>query len=135
MKTLANCTLKEFLQQINKIKKKAAAFYNVVGIGDIRRTLPVFKGDETPEQRKEMIRKQGMKNISAIIDKCIDENIDATMELIGLMCFKTADEAAEMEVSEFIDVVLETVGSQRCIDFFTKLVNSGLINMGDTSTE
>lgn len=135
MKTLANCTLKEFLQQINKIKKKAAAFYDVVGIGDIRRTLPVFKGDETPEQRKEMIRKQGMKNISAIIDKCIDENIDATVELIGLMCFKTADEAAEMEVSEFVDVVLETVGSQRCIDFFTKLVNSGLINMGDTSTE
>lgn len=135
MKTLANCTIKEFLQQINKIKKKAAAFYDVVGIGDIRRTLPVFKGDETPEQRKEMIRKQGMKNISAIIDKCIDENIDATVELIGLMCFKTADEAAEMEVSEFLDVVLETVGSQRCIDFFTKLVNSGLINMGDTSTE
>lgn len=135
MKTLANCTLKEFLQQINKIKKKAATFYNVVGIGDIRRTLPVFKGDETPEQRKEMIRKQGMKNISAIIDKCIDENIDATVELIGLMCFKTADEAAEMEVSEFVDVVFETVGSQRCIDFFTKLVNSGLINMGDTSTE
>lgn len=135
MKTLANCTLKEFLQQINKIKKKAAAFYDVVGIGDIRRTLPVFKGDETPEQRKEIIRKQGMKNISAIIDKCIDENIDATVELIGLMCFKSADEAAEMEVSEFLDVVLETVGSQRCIDFFTKLVNSGLINMGDTSTE
>lgn len=135
MKTLANCTIKEFLQQINKIKKKAAAFYDVAGIGDIRRTLPVFKGDETPEQRKEMIRKQGMKNISAIIDKCIDENIDATVELIGLMCFKTADEAAEMEVSEFLDVVLETVGSQRCIDFFTKLVNSGLINMGDTSTE
>jgi len=135
MKTLANCTLKEFLQQINKIKKKAAAFYDVIGIGDIRRTLPVFKGDETPEQRKEMIRKQGMKNISAIIDKCIDENIDATVELIGLMCFKTADEAAEMEVSEFIDIVLETVGSQRCIDFFMKLVNSGLINMGDTSTE
>lgn len=135
MKTLANCTIKEFLQQINKIKKKAAAFYDVVGIGDIRRTLPVFKGDETPEQRKEMIRKQGMKNISAIIDKCIDENIDATVELIGIMCFKTADEAAEMEVSEFLDVVLETVGSQRCIDFFTKLVNSGLINMGDTSTE
>lgn len=135
MKTLANCTLKEFLQQINKIKKKAAAFYTVVGIGDIRRTLPVFKGDETPEQRKEMIRKQGMKNISAIIDKCIDENIDATVELIGLMCFKTADEAAEMEVSEFVDVVLETVGSQRCIDFFMKLVNSGLISTGDTSTE
>lgn len=135
MKTLANCTLKEFLQQINKIKKKAAAFYDVVGIGDIRRTLPEFKGDETPEQRKEMIRKQGMKNISAIIDKCIDENIDATVELIGLMCFKTADEAAEMEVGEFVDVVFETVGSQRCIDFFTKLVNSGLINMDDTSTE
>lgn len=135
MKTLANCTLKEFLQQINKIKKKAAAFYDVVGIGDIRRTLPVFKGDETPEQRKEMIRKQGMKNISAIIDKCIDENIDATVELIGLMCFKTADEAAEMEVSEVLDVVLETVGSQRCIDFFTKLEKLGLINTGDTSTE
>ena len=42
MKTLANCTIKEFLQQINKIKKKAAAFYDVVGIGDIRRTHCLF---------------------------------------------------------------------------------------------
>lgn len=129
-KNLANCTLKEFLQQVNKIKHKAADFYNVIGIADIRAVMPKFKGDETPEEREKMMTKQGYANLSKIIDKCIDENIDATIELMGLFCFKTAEEAENMEVSEFLDNLTEIISSSRCVDFFTKLVKSGLIDTG-----
>ena len=129
-KNLANCTLKEFLQQVNKIKHKAADFYKVIGIADIRAVMPEFKGDETPEERKKMITKQGYANISKIIDKCIDENIDATIELMGLFCFKTVEEAENMEVSEFMDNLIEIISSSRCIDFFMKMANLGLIDTG-----
>lgn len=128
MKTLANCTLKEFLQQTNKIRHKAADFYNVIGIADIRKTMPTLTGKETPEEAEKKRIEQGKKNISAIIDKCIDANIDATIEIIGLMCFKTPEEAENMDATEFIDVVFEIIGSERVMNFFTKMVKSGLID-------
>lgn len=129
-KNLANCTLKEFLQQVNKIKHKAAEFYNVIGIADIRKTMPTLTGKETPEEAEKKRIEQGKKNMSAIIDKCIDANIDATIELMGLFCFKTVEEAENMEVSEFMDNLTEIISSSRCIDFFTKMVNLGLIDTG-----
>ena len=128
MKTLANCTLKEFLQQTNKIRHKAADFYNIIGITDIRKTMPTLTGKETPEEAEKKRIEQGKKNISAIIDKCIDANIDATIEIIGLMCFKTPEEAENMNATEFIDVVFEIIGSERVMNFFTKMVKSGLID-------
>lgn len=128
MKTLANCNLKEFLQQTNKIRHKAADFYDIIGISDIKKIMPTFKGDETPEEKAKMMQKQGLKNLSAIIDKCIDENIDATIEIVGLMCFKTPAEAAEMDASEFINVVFELISSERVVNFFTKMAKSGLID-------
>ena len=128
MKTLANCTLKEFLQQTNKIRHKAAEFYNVIGIADIRKTMPTLTGKETPEEAEKKRIEQGKKNISAIIDKCIDTNIDATIEIIGLMCFKTPEEAEKMDATEFIDAVFEIIGSERVMNFFTKMVKSGLID-------
>lgn len=128
MKTLANCTLKEFLQQTNKIRHKAADFYNIIGIADIRKTMPTLTGKETPEEAEKKRIEQGKKNISSIIDKCIDANIDATIEIIGLMCFKTPEEAEKMDATEFIDVVFEIIGSERVLNFFTKMVKSGLID-------
>lgn len=128
MKTLANCNLKEFLQQANKIRHKAADFYESIGISDIRKIMPVFKGDETPEEKAKMLNEQGKKNLSAIIDKCIEENIDATVEIVGLMCFKTPEEAAEMDAAEFIDVVFELICSERVVNFFMKMAKSGLID-------
>ncbi len=128
MKTLANCNLKEFLQQANKIRHKAADFYEIIGISDIRKIMPVFKGDETPEEKAKMLNEQGKKNLSAIIDKCIEENIDATVEIVGLMCFKTPEEAAVMDATEFIDVVFELICSERVVNFFTKMAKSGLID-------
>lgn len=128
MKTLANCNLKEFLQQTNKIRHKAADFYDVIGIADIRKTMPIMTGKETPEEAEKKRIEQGKKNLSAIIDKCLDANIDATIEIIGLMCFKTPEEAEKMDATEFIDVVFEIIGSERVMNFFTKMVKSGLID-------
>ena len=114
--------------QTNKIRHKAADFYNIIGIADIRKTMPTLTGKETPEEAEKKRIEQGKKNISAIIDKCIDANIDATIEIIGLMCFKTPEEAENMDATEFIDVVFEIIGSERVMNFFTKMVKSGLID-------
>lgn len=127
-KTLANCTLKEFLKQANKIRHEVEDLFTVANIKEIRKNIPTFTGEETEEEKAEIIRQQGRKNISDILDNCLEKNVDKTVKVIGLMCFKTEKEAENMEVSEFYDVVFELLGSKRVMDFFTKLVNSGLID-------
>lgn len=128
MKTLANCTLKEFLKQANKIRHEAEKLFVAADIAEIRKRTVKFTGEETPEEKEKLITQQAKKNISDIIDNCLDRNVDLTVKVIGLMCFKTEKEAAEMEVTEFYDVAFELLTSQRVMDFFTKLVNSGLID-------
>lgn len=127
-KTLANCTLKEFLKQANKIRHEVEDLFTAANIKEIRKTIPTFTGEETEKEKAEIIRRQGRKNISDILDNCLEKNVDKTVKVIGLMCFKTEKEAENMEVSEFYDVVFELLGSKRVIDFFTKLANSELIN-------
>lgn len=128
-KTLANCTLKEFLQQANRIRKEVETLFKAAKIKDIRKHLPVFKGDETDEEKAEMVNEQGKKNLSDILDACIEENIDLTIKVIGLMCFKSEEEASKMEASEFYDVVFDLLNSKRVMDFFMKWVNSVQSNM------
>lgn len=128
IKTLANCTLKEFLKQANRIRHEVEDLFTVANIKEIRKNIPTFTGEETEEEKAEIIRQQGRKNISDILDNCLEKNVDKTVKVIGLMCFKNEKEAESMEVSEFYDVVFELLGSKRVIDFFTKLVNSELIN-------
>lgn len=128
MKTLANCTVKEFLRQANKIRHEAEDLFVAADIAEIRKRTVKFTGEETPEEKEKLITQQAKKNISDIIDNCLDRNVDLTVKVIGLMCFKNEKEAAEMEVTEFYDVAFELLASQRVIDFFTKLVNSGLID-------
>lgn len=128
IKTLANCTVKEFLKQANRIRHEVEDLFRVANIKEIRKNIPTFTGEETEEEKAEIIRQQGRKNISDILDNCLEKNVDKTVRVIGLMCFKDEKEAENMEVSEFYDVVFELLGSKRVIDFFIKLANSELIH-------
>lgn len=127
-KTLANCTLAEFLRQANKIRHAVSDFWDECKIGDIVNGVPVIPADATAEDKENIIRKFSKQKISDILDACLDTNAEKTVEIIGLMCFKSAEEAAQMDASEFFDVAFELLGSERVVSFFTKMASSGLID-------
>lgn len=129
MKTLANCTLAEFLRQTNKIRHAVADFYELCDFGTIMKRIPELTGEETEEELAEKNRKQAKQNLSDVLDTCLDTNAEKTVEIIGLMCFKDADEAAAMDAGDFLDVAFSLLSSQRVIDFFTKLASTGLLDM------
>ena len=129
MKNLANCSLKEFLTQINRIRHEVADLFNAADIKNIRSKMPKFTGEEKKKKKAKIIREQGKKNLSEILDNCLEKNVDLTVKVIGLCCFKSEEEAEKMEVSEFYDVVFELLGSKRVMDFFMKLANSDIPNM------
>lgn len=121
-KTLANCSLREFLAQTNKIRKDAAEFLELTEITKIRKHVPVFTGEETEEEKKKMFKEQGRKNFNDILDSCLEKNADATIKMVGLMCFKTFEEAEQMKGEDFIAVAAELFGNKKIMDFFSTLL-------------
>lgn len=124
LKTLANCSLREFLSQANKIRKEAYDFIELTEIAKIRSNVPEFTGKETEEERNEMIKKQGKKNFSQILDNCLEKNVDATIKMVGLLCFKTPEEAEQMDGGEFLSTAMDLFANERVMDFFFKFINS-----------
>ena len=129
-KTMANCTTAEFLRQSNKIRHAVAEYLDFTKILDIRKNKPVFTEGMTDDEKKAAIKVQAKKNISAMLDNALEENAEATTRILALLCFiDDAEEAERLDPFELLDVIL----SERVLNFFTRLMQSGLIDMADTS--
>ena len=127
---MANCTTAEFLRQSNKIRHAVAEYLDFTKILDIRKNKPVFNDSMTDEEKKAAIKEQARKNISAMLDNALEENAEATTRILALLCFvDDTEEAERLDPFELLDVVL----SERVLNFFTRLMQSGLIDMASTS--
>lgn len=129
-KTMANCTTAEFLRQSNKIRHAVSEYLDFTKILDIRKNKPVFSDGMTDDEKKAAIKAQAKKNISKMLDNALEENAEATTRILALLCFvDDAEEAEQLDPFELFDVIL----SERVLNFFTRLMQSGLIDMADTS--
>lgn len=127
---MANCTTAEFLKQSNKIRHAVAEYLDYTKILDIRKNKPVFKEGMTDDEKKAAIQAQAKKNISAMLDNALEENAEATTRILALLCFvEDAEEAEKLDPFELLDVIL----SERVLNFFTRLMQSGLIDTASTS--
>lgn len=133
MKTLANCTTAEFLRQSNKIRNAVSDFLKETNILEIRKNMPEITESMTAEEKNAAYKEQARKNISDMLDCALDENAEKAVEVLGLMCFKEGKEAQELDVVDILDVALELFTSERVLNFFTRLMKSGLISTGSTS--
>lgn len=127
---MANCTTAEFLRQSNKIRHAVAEYLDFTKILDIRKNKPVFTDGMTDDEKKAAIKEQARKNISKMLDNALEENAEATTRILALLCFvDDAEEAEQLDPFELLDVIL----SERVLNFFTRLMQSGLIDTADTS--
>jgi hypothetical protein len=128
-KTLANCKLSEFTRQANRIRHAVADYYKTLDITGIRDRIAVeYKdADETKKQRL------SKKFVSEIMDAMLEVNAEKTVEIIGMIAFLTYEESEKLEPDEAFDIVLECVGSDRVMNFFTRLVNLAGTGSDDTS--
>jgi hypothetical protein len=121
-KTLASCTAREFFICCNKLRKKLEKYYKDCDIAKIRKNMPDFTGNESKEERAEMLREQGRKNLSDILDVMLEKNVDDTLAIIGEMCFLTPEEVEKCTGAELMGAALDLISDTKVIDFFTKLV-------------
>lgn len=125
MKNLANCTLKEFLRQTNKIRKAAKQWMDDTKIVDIRARLPQLPVDADDETKDQLLRRQGVENVNAILDAALEKYPDETAEIIGLCCFKEPDELDDLRVSDVLGAAREMLDDPEVVGFFTSLARLG----------
>lgn len=125
MKTLANCTPREFLAQTNKIRKSVASWLELTKVLEIRKRLPEDMKD------KALVEKQIKSNTTAILDAILEEHPEETAELLGLLCFVDPEDLDNHRMTEFLGAVAEILNSQEVLDFFISLAR--LENMNSSS--
>ncbi len=122
MKTLANCTPKEFAVQTVKIAEIVRRYAD--GVRAIRAKLPKLPEGASAED----IRKAGTENFFNILQWCMETNVDGTMELCGAVCFMSGEDFAGQEDpadgEDCIAAVLDVLSSERCLHFFDALLRA-----------
>lgn len=141
MKTLVNCTPTEFFSQTNKIRKSAEKWLKDTNILEIRRhgpeDLPKISDDMSVEdkekilsERKEIIRKTALANLSEMFNVIIGEYPQETIELMALCCFIEPEDADNYTMSEYLANFNEILSDEAVLGFFSSL---GLLGVENTS--
>lgn len=143
MKNLTNCTPIEFLKQTNRIRHSVEKWLKVTDIMKIKDTLPNFveiNDDMSEEERKEkadinkeLVREQNKKKLSLILDKCLDEHAEETLEMMALMCFVEPEHINEHSAMEYLKEVTEMISNKDVLDFFSSLIRLGQTDLGNIS--
>lgn len=132
MKNLANCKPSEFLRQTVKIKKAAEKWLKLTDIMNIRKNVPTLPKDMSIVEKNKRLAEIGRENVSKMFDAIAEKHPDETMELLALCCFVEPENVDDHEIAEYLDSFAELIANESVRNFFTSLVNLGLINFSDT---
>lgn len=125
MKTIANCSPREFLKQTNRIRKAVANWLTLTKVMEIRKNLPHLPENATDEERRAAAEKQIKANANAMLDAILEQYPEETADLLGLMCFVEPEDLDSHKMTEFFGAFAEILNSREVIDFFISLANLG----------
>lgn len=125
MKNLANCNVREFLTQTNKIRKSVVNWLSLTQILEIRKNVPVIPDGTSKEEEKAIMIEQAKKNFSDMLDSVLDKYPEETAEMLGLMCFIDPKDLDKHKMTELFSSFDEMINCEEVISFFTSLVNLG----------
>ena len=128
MRTIANLSGVEFLRAINRTRHSVGELMTVTDLMRIWKKMPTFTGNETPEERHKMARKQLFKNLSEILDELLDTHAEETYKCIMAMCILDEGEPEPDGIALGM-AAFSLIGDKRVLDFLLQLGKSGLIAM------
>lgn len=126
MKTIANLNGVEFLRAINKARHAVEKLLSVTGVLKIRKNVPNFTGNESPEEKAEMERAQVKKNLNDMLDSLLETHPEETYECIMALCVRDEGEP-EPDGIELLMAAFSLIGDKRVLDFLSQLGKSGLL--------
>lgn len=132
IKTLANCTDIEFLQQTNKIRHAVEEWLTATDFMAIRKRMPKLeaipdgmdtKQAELIEKKNERLTQQQIKkNLNDALDEALEKHPDLTLKIIRLCCFVEPDDDSR-RVTYYLSAFSQMLADEDVLNFFTSLVN------------
>lgn len=145
MKTLANCTPREFLKQTNRIRIAADEWLTATKILEIRQRMPELPEAKKPDSKEELkediearrkaFADQMRNNTFAMLEAMLDTNADKTEELLALVCFVEPKDADKHTMSEYLACLGELLTDAGVLSFFDSLVKLGVSNMASSPVQ
>ena len=126
MRTIANLSGVEFLRAVNRTRHAVEKLMKVTDVLNIWKKNPIFKGDETQEERNEMARNQIKQNLNDILDTLLEKHPEETFECIMALCVRDEGEP-EPDGIELVMAAFNLISDKRVLDFLLQLGKSGLI--------
>lgn len=128
MRTIANLKGAEFFRATYNIIDEVEKFNNATGVMAIWKRKPTFTGNETEEEKHEIMKEQVKKNWRDMLKSALHTNAEATYAFV--MClFVMEDGESEPDGMDMLMGALDLIADERVIAFFTKLLNSGLLSI------
>lgn len=131
VKTLANCTDEEFLQQANKIRHSVEKWLTVTDINNLRSRKPQLepipedadadKISEITERNNALMEKQLKKNLNDVLDSALEKHPKETAELIRLCCF-TDPQDKSTPIATYMVSFTQMVNDEVVLGFFQSLL-------------
>lgn len=121
MKTLANCTLSEFMGQVYQTREAFHALYHAVQMDALRREfLEQAKGETDETVRK--------KKAAAYMEKCFwalfSKAPEQTLDVVAACGFLTREEANALKPMEALQILMTCAGNKDVMDFFINAEHS-----------
>lgn len=128
MRTIANLKGAEFFRATYNVVEEVEKFNNATGVMAIWKRQPTFTGNETPEEKKAIMKAQVQKNWRDMLKSALHTNAEATYTFV--MClFVLEDGESEPDGMDMLMGALDLIADERVIAFFIKLMNSGLLSI------
>ena len=122
MKTLANCSPREFMRQTVLMRQPVAKWLKDTGIPELRKRMPEGYDDMTPEERTQAVQKQSLKNISDMLFAAFEKDEEGTLTVLAMCCFTPVEKVNDHPMTEYMKAVLDMFKNEVVRDFFTFLV-------------
>lgn len=93
----------------------------------IMHTPPALTGEETAEEKTKKVNVQTKANISAALDRALEEKPEETIKLLNLLII---NDGQELDGLDYVIAGMELLLDDRVVHFLSLLMKSGLMNMG-----
>ena len=142
LKTIANLKGAEFLKAVNRSRHAVEKLLKTTNAVGIWKTMPTFEGNETEDEKLELIKAQVKRNLSDVLDSLLETNAEETYECIMSLCIfenpapepdgeSQSEDTPEPDGIDLLMAALDIISDERVLSFFAKLMKSGLLSMGN----
>ena len=118
MKTLANCTPREFMRQTVKMRKPFAEWLERTGISEIRKRMPEGFDEMDVDAQTRALSEQGRRNLQDMLFTAFEKDEEGTLNVLALCCFIEPEQIDEYSMADYFKAVLEMLNNEVVRDFF-----------------